>query len=125
MTVTIYGIKNCDTIKKARAWLDSHGVAHDFHDYKSAGIARDQLKAWSDELGWETLLNRAGTTFRKLPDGDKEGLNERKALALMLAQPSMIKRPVLDLGGKLLVGFKPELYAGEVKPAAGLRARKT
>jgi arsenate reductase len=114
LTVTIYGIKNCDTMKKARAWLDSHGVAYGFHDYKTAGIAKDKLKRWSDELGWETLLNRAGTTFRKLPDGDKQGLNERKALALMLAQPSMIKRPVLDLGGRLLVGFKPEIYAREV-----------
>jgi arsenate reductase len=111
---TIYGIKNCDTMKKARAWLDSHGVAYEFHDYKTAGIAKDKLKRWSDELGWETLLNRAGTTFRKLPDGDKEGLNERKALALMLAQPSMIKRPVLEVGSKLLVGFKPEIYAKEV-----------
>ena len=125
MPITIYGIKNCDTMKKARAWLDSHGVAYDFHDYKTAGIAKDKLKGWSDEVGWEALLNRAGTTFRKLPDSDKEGLNERKALALMLAQPSMIKRPVLDLGGKLLVGFKPEIYAGEVKPPAGSRARKT
>jgi arsenate reductase len=112
--ITIYGIKNCDTMKKARAWLDDHGVAYDFHDYKLAGIAKDKLKQWSDEVGWETLLNRAGTTFKKLPDGDKEGLNERKALALMLAQPSMIKRPVLDLGGKLLVGFKPDVYASEV-----------
>ena len=112
--ITIYGIKNCDTMKKARAWLDDHGVAYDFHDYKLAGIAKDKLKQWSDELGWETLLNRAGTTFKKLPDGDKEGLNERKALALMLAQPSMIKRPVLDLGGKLLVGFKPDIYGKEV-----------
>jgi arsenate reductase (glutaredoxin) len=112
MTATLYGIKNCDTMKKARAWLDSHGVAYSFHDYKSEGIAKDKLKGWSDELGWETLLNRAGTTFRKLPDSDREGLNERKALALMLAQPSMIKRPVLELsGGKLLVGFKPEHYA--------------
>ena len=93
MANTIYGIKNCDTMKKARAWLDSHGVAYSFHDYKVEGIAKDKLKAWSDKLGWETLLNRAGTTFRKLPDSDKEGLNERKALALMLAQPSMIKRP--------------------------------
>ena len=99
--ITIYGIKNCDTMKKARTWLDDHGVAYDFHDYKLAGIAKDKLKQWSDELGWETLLNRAGTTFKKLPDSDKEGLNERKALALMLAQPSMIKRPVLDLGKKL------------------------
>ncbi len=116
MSFTIYGIKNCDTMKKARAWLDSHGVVYHFHDYKSEGIARDTLKGWSETVGWETLLNRAGTTFRKLPDGDKEGLNERKALALMLAQPSMIKRPVLELGGKLVVGFKPEIYAKEVAP---------
>ena len=100
MTITIYGIKNCDTMKKARAWLDSHGVDYDFHDYKTAGIAKDKLKPGATKLGWETLLNRAGTTFRKLPDADKEGLNEKKALALMLAQPSMIKRPVLDLGKK-------------------------
>ena len=122
MTITIYGIKNCDTMKKARAWLDGHGVAFDFHDYKTAGIARDMLKQWSDEVGWETLLNRAGTTFKKLPDADKDGLNERKALALMEAQPSMIKRPVLDLGGKLLVGFKEDVYAREV--AAKARGRK-
>jgi len=114
LSITIYGIKNCDTMKKARTWLDGHGVAYDFHDYKAAGIAKDRLKQWSDEIGWETLLNRAGTTFKKLPDADKEGLNERKALALMVAQPSMIKRPVLDLGGKLLVGFKPDIYAKEV-----------
>lgn len=114
MPTTIYGIKNCDTMKKARAWLDAHGVAYDFHDYKAAGIARDKLQQWSDEAGWETLLNRAGTTFRKLPDSDKEGLNERKALALMLAQPSMIKRPVLEQGARLLVGFKPDVYAREV-----------
>jgi arsenate reductase (glutaredoxin) len=111
---TIYGIKNCDTMKKARAWLDSHGIVYRFHDYKTEGIAGEKLKGWCDELGWEVLLNRAGTTFRKLPDSDKEGLNERKALALMLAQPSMIKRPVLDRGGKLLVGFKPELYQKEI-----------
>jgi arsenate reductase len=122
LTITIYGIKNCDTMKKARAWLDGHGVAFDFHDYKTAGIARDMLKQWSDEVGWETLLNRAGTTFKKLPDADKDGLNERKALALMEAQPSMIKRPVLDLGGKLLVGFKEDVYAREV--AAKARGRK-
>jgi arsenate reductase len=109
-SITIYGIKNCDTMKKARAWLDGHGVAYDFHDYKTEGISKDKLKHWSDELGWETLLNRAGTTFRKLPDADKEGLNERRALALMLAQPSMIKRPVLEAGSRLLVGFKPEIY---------------
>ena len=119
---TIYGIKNCDTMKKARAWLDSHGIAYEFHDYKAAGAPKEKLKAWTSELGWETLLNRAGTTFRKLPDADKEGLNERKALALMLEQPSMIKRPVLEIGGKLLVGFKPEVYAKEVG-ASGKRAR--
>ncbi len=115
MTITIYGIKNCDTMKKARAWLDDHGVAYDFHDYKSQGIAKEKLKAWSDEVGWETLLNRAGTTFKKLPDDEKEGLNEKKALALMVTQPSMIKRPVLDLSGKRVVGFKPEVYAKEMK----------
>jgi len=111
---TIYGIKNCDTMKKARAWLDSHDVAYEFHDYKIEGVAKEKLKAWCDELGWETLLNRAGTTFRKLPESDKENLSESKAIALMLAQPSMIKRPVLERGGKLLVGFKPEIYAKEI-----------
>jgi arsenate reductase len=125
MTTTIYGIKNCDTMKKARAWLDGHGVAYEFHDYKTAAAPKEKLKAWCDELGWETLLNRAGTTFRKLPEADKEGLNERKALALMLAQPSMIKRPVLEVGGKLLVGFKPEIYAKEVKAGGGARRAKT
>jgi arsenate reductase (glutaredoxin) len=108
--VTIYGIKNCDTMKKARAWLDKRGVAYDFHDYKTQGIAREKLEGWARKTGWETLLNRAGTTFRKLPDKDKEGVTEKKAIALMLAQPSMIKRPVLDAGGKLTVGFKPEQY---------------
>ncbi len=107
---TIYGIKNCDTMKKARAWLDKKGVAYDFHDYKAAGIDRARLEGWARKVGWEVLLNRAGTTFRKLPDGDKEGLTESKAISLMVAQPSMIKRPVLEGGGKLLVGFKPEQY---------------
>ncbi len=111
MPITIYGIKNCDTMKKARAWLDKRGVAYAFHDYKTAGIARERLERWEKKVGWETLLNRAGTTFRKLPDKDKAGLNAKKAMALMLEQPSMIKRPVLDLGGgKLLVGFAPEQY---------------
>jgi len=108
---TLYGIKNCDTMKKARAWLDARGVAYDFHDYKSAGIDRATLEKWSRAVGWEVLLNRAGTTFRKLPDADKENLSEKKAIALMLAQPSMIKRPVLDRGGKPSIGFKPEVYA--------------
>ncbi len=109
--VTIYGIKNCDTMKKARAWLDGHGVAYDFHDYKTAGISSRMLQGWAREVGWERLLNRAGTTFRKLPAEDKSGLTETTAIALMVAQPSMIKRPVLDRGGHLLVGFRPEDYA--------------
>lgn len=112
MGVTMYGIKNCDTIKKARTWLDTQGIAYDFHDYKASGIDRSSLEKWVDALGWEVLLNRAGTTFRKLPDADKAGLDAAKAIELMLAQPSMIKRPVLDDGGRLLVGFKPDLYAG-------------
>jgi arsenate reductase (glutaredoxin) len=115
MPVTLYGIKNCDTMKKARAWLDAKGVPYTFHDYKAEGIDRPRLEAWAGSVGWETLLNRAGTTFRKLPDGDRADLDERKALALMLDQPSMIKRPVLDLGGRLLVGFKPEIYEEAVR----------
>src|SRR5579883_2152439 len=122
--ITIYGIKNCDTMKKARAWLDSHGVSYSFHDYKAAGAPKEKLKAWCEQLGWETLLNRAGTTFRALPDSDKAGLNARKALALMLAQPSMIKRPVLEAGTKLLVGFRPEVYAKEVSASGGSRGAK-
>ncbi|MCB2109329.1 MAG: ArsC family reductase [Rhodobacteraceae bacterium] len=113
-TITLYGIKNCDTVKKARAWLDAHKVAYAFHDYKTAGIDAARLQAWCKELGWEALLNRAGTTFRKLPDADKQDLTEAKAIKLMLAQPSMIKRPVLDLGKTRVVGFKPEIYAGAV-----------
>ncbi len=116
LRVTLYGIKNCDTMKKACAWLDGKGVAYDFHDYKIAGVTREQLETWSKRVGWETLLNRAGTTFKKLPDSDKVGLTEKKAIALMQGQPSMIKRPVLDLGrGKLLVGFKPDIYAADLK----------
>jgi len=109
--VTIYGIKNCDTMKKARAWLDKHGIAYAFHDYKTAGIDKPHLESWVKQAGWETVLNRAGTTFRKLPDKDREGVSEKKAIALMLEQPSMIKRPVLEAGNKLIVGFKPENYA--------------
>ncbi len=113
--VTLYGIKNCDTMKKARAWLDDHGVAYEFHDYKAEGIDRQRLESWARAVGWETLLNRAGTTFRKLPEADKANLDEGKALALMFDQPSMIKRPVLDLGGRLVVGFKAEQYEEAVR----------
>jgi arsenate reductase (glutaredoxin) len=109
-TATIFGIKSCDTMKKARTWLDAHGVQYVFHDYKAQGIDAAHLKRWTAEAGWETVLNRAGTTFRKLSDEQKAGLDERKAIALMLEQPSMIKRPVLEVGGRLLIGFKPEEY---------------
>jgi arsenate reductase len=108
---TLYGIKSCDTMKKARAWLDGRGVPYEFHDYKVAGIDRVRLERWSREVGWEKLLNRAGTTFRKLPDERKSPLDERRALALMLEQPSMIKRPVLEWGRQLLVGFTPQEYS--------------
>ena len=111
MTLTLYGIPNCDTVKKARVWLEQHSLAFDFHDYKEVGIDRPRLEAWVAEHGWQTVLNRAGTTFRALPDSDKADLDAGKAVALMLAQPSMIKRPVLDLGDRTLVGFKPERYA--------------
>ena len=108
---TIYGIKNCDTMKKARDWLAGHDVPVAFHDYKASGIDRAHVEAWAAEVGWETLLNRSGTTFKALPDDRKQGLDQDKAIALMIEQPSMIKRPVLDLGDKLLVGFKPDAYA--------------
>lgn len=114
MTTTLYGIRNCDTMKKAWTFLDGAGVAYDFHDYKKAGLDRATLEGWVRELGWEVLLNRAGTTFKKLPDADKQGLDEAKAIALMLAQPSMIKRPVLSHRGKLYVGFKHDTYAALV-----------
>ena len=107
---TLFGIKNCDTMKKARSWLDGQGIPYDFHDYKTQGIDAATLDAWASEVGWEVLLNRAGTTFRALPDADKQDLDQRKAVALMAAQPSMIKRPVLDLGDRRIVGFKPERY---------------
>jgi arsenate reductase len=107
---TIFGIKNCDTMKRARAWLDTHKVPYIFHDYKASGIDKPTLEAWTKKVGWEVLLNRAGTTFRKLPDADKDGITGEKAIGLMLAQPSMIKRPVLEAKDKLTVGFQPEEY---------------
>jgi len=111
MSITLYGIKACDTMKKARTWLDEQGVSYAFHDYKAVGIDQAHLQKWCAEHGWQTVLNRAGTTFRKLDEAQKADLDEAKAIVLMLAQPSMIKRPVLDLGGRSLVGFKPDIYA--------------
>jgi len=113
MPTTIHGIKACDTMKKARAWLDANAIAHEFHDYKTQGIDEATLRNWVQQVGWEVLLNRAGTTFRKLPEADRANLNADKAIRLMLAQPSMIKRPVLEVNGTLLVGFKPETYAAQ------------
>lgn len=107
----LYGIPNCDTMKKARTWLDAHGVAYAFHNYKTDGIDRKRLETWVEKAGWEAVLNRNGTTFRALPDADKQRLDAQRAVALMLMQPSLIKRPVLERGGKLLIGFKPEIYA--------------
>ncbi|APZ43244.1 ArsC family reductase [Acidihalobacter ferrooxydans] len=111
MTTTLYGITHCDTVRKARRWLDEHGVAYDFHDFRRDGIDRQQLGAWSDELGWEALLNRRGTTWRKLSDVQRDGIDAARALALMLEQPALIKRPVLDIGGRRVLGFDPREYA--------------
>lgn len=108
--VTIYGIRNCDTMKKAFAWLDGRSVAYAFHDYRKNGVERSDVERWCAAAGWEKVLNRAGTTFRKLPDEEKADLDQAKAIALMLAQPSMIKRPVLDIDGAIEIGFKPERY---------------
>lgn len=109
--MTLYGIKNCDTMRKARRWLDEHGVAYDFHDVRKDGMDPDLLGRWCDELGWETLLNRRGTTWRRLPEPDRQGIDAAKAVALMVRHPTMIKRPVLDLGEARLVGFSPDRYA--------------
>lgn len=110
----IFGIKACDTMKKARAFLDERGAAYVFHDYKAEGVTADRLKGWATKVGWEKLVNRAGTTFRKLPDEAKTDLDEEKAIALMVENPSLIKRPVLIRGDEILVGFKPEEYEGMV-----------
>ena len=114
--ITIHGIKNCDTMKKARAWLDSHAIAHAFHDYRVQGISAELLRPWLAEHGWQALLNRAGTTFRKLPETEREALDEARAIALMLAQPAVIKRPVLDLGARRIIGFSPATYAAALAP---------
>ena len=110
MTIVVYGIPNCDTVKKARVWLDAAGFAYDFHDYKKAGVPADDLARWCAVLGWENVLNRAGTTFKKLPETARADLDEAGAIALMLAQPSMIKRPILDYANGLLLGFKPDIW---------------
>jgi arsenate reductase len=113
--VVIYGIRNCDTMKKARGWLDKAGKTYTFHDYKTAGLEGARLDGWIKKVGWEVLLNRSGTSFRKLPMAAKAGLTAQTARALMLEQPSMIRRPVLETpSGKLLVGFKPEIYQAEL-----------
>ena|GEM_PF-50374 len=125
MSLTMYGIRNCSTVKKARDWLEAQGVAYDFHDYRLSGIAPSKLAQWSKRVGWEALLNRAGMTFRKLGEADKTGLTEDKALALMSAQPSLIKRPLLEIGGRIVLGFKPELYAGEVGDGGAAFGKKS
>ncbi len=112
--IVVHGIANCDTMKKARTWLEGQGLAYDFYDYKKVGISAEKLEAWADAVGWEVLLNKAGTTFRKLPDSDKAGIDRAKAIALMVEQPSLIKRPVLEHPGGVLVGFKPDAYAASL-----------
>ncbi|MCV3205017.1 ArsC family reductase [Mesorhizobium sp. YC-39] len=110
MTITLYGITTCDTVKKARVWLEGHGAAYRFHDYRVEGLEADRLNGWVGKIGWEKLLNKASTTFRELPDKDKQSIDEKKAKALMLAKPTMIKRPVLEIGDHILVGFKADVY---------------
>lgn len=110
MTVTIYGIKNCDTMKKAFSWLDSHGVAYTFHDYRVSGIEEGPIAAWCKAAGWEKVLNKASRTFRALP-GSAGDLTEARAISLMVSEPTIIKRPVLDANGRIEVGFKPDRYA--------------
>jgi arsenate reductase (glutaredoxin) len=114
VSVTLYGIKNCDTMKRARTWLEAHSIEYAFHDYKASGVNHSKLAAWCKRAGWEKILNRSGTTFRKLSDSQRTDLTEAKAIDLMLAQPSMIKRPVLELDGRLLVGFDPDTYEREL-----------
>lgn len=114
MSIIFYSIKNCDTMKKARNWLDDHGVAYVFHDYKAAGVTAASLQRWCEALGWEAVLNRSGTTFRSLAEAEKADLTQTKAIKLMLAQPSMIKRPILEGKGLLLAGFKPDSYAAHL-----------
>ena len=110
MTTTLYGIPNCDTVKKARTWLDRHGVEYRFHDFKKEGLDKAQLKGWVDQAGLNVVLNKAGTTYRALPEAEKENLTEAKARKLMVENPSLVKRPVLEKDGRLFIGFKPDEY---------------
>lgn len=108
MTIILYGISNCDTVKKARSWLDAAGISYALHDYKKAGTDTGKLAAWCDVAGWDRVLNRAGTTFKKLPEADKADLDQARAVALMAANPSCIKRPIVEHPRGLLVGFKTD-----------------
>ena len=117
MAATIHGIKTCDTMRKARAWLEGHGIEHRFHDYRAEGLAEEVLRGWVDAVGWETLLNRSSATFRALAPSEREGLDAEKSMRLMLAEPTMIKRPVLDVDGRLIVGFKPVTYEAAFAPS--------
>ncbi len=118
MTVTLYGIKTCDTVRKARTWLEGRGVAHRFVDYRAEGLDPRKLAAWEKAVGWEKLLNKASTTFKDLSDAEKQALDRKNATALMQAHPTLIKRPVLDVDGAITVGFKPEIYDGAVSASA-------
>jgi len=117
MTVTIYGIKNCDTVKKARTWLEGRGVAHRFVDYRAEGLDPKDLARWEKAVGWEKLLNKASTTFKELSEVEKQGIDRAKAVSLLQSHPTLIKRPVLDVGGKITVGFKPEIYEQAISAA--------
>lgn len=115
MTIHLYGIPNCDTVKKARRWLDAQGIGYTFHDYKKEGADPEKLAAWIEAEGVDTVLNRRGTTWRKLPDAEKEGVDAEKAVRLLEENPSMIKRPVVEHGGALLVGFKEDAWAAALQ----------
>jgi len=124
MKAKIYGIKNCDTMKKAFVWLEANGVAYDFHDYKKAGVPEGRLKAWAKQAGWEALANTRGPTWRKIPEAERADLNEARMLALLAAHTSAIRRPIVEAGATLLVGFDPAEFARAFKAAAGSGSRR-
>jgi len=124
MKVTVYGIKNCDTMKKAFAWLDANGVSYDFHDYKKAGAPPERLAAWAKQAGWEALANTRGPTWRKIPEAERSNLNEARMLALLEAHSSAIRRPIVEAGARLLVGFDPAEFARALKAAACSGSRR-